>query len=531
LDNKKISITFAAIKISFIMYIKKLIIPLILFLFLSTPERVFSSTGNKPNIVFIYARDFGKGLLSQYGQKNFSTPNIDKLIKEGVSFNNAYSGMMSAPARASLLTGYSDCKKLYSKWRITNGGLFIKEDTSHVHFSEDFVNDLNTPLPANDLYLPQVFQKSGYVTGQIGVLGFGETSSRNQMQTQGWDYYYGYLDHLQSKGFYPPFLFENNNIVMIEGNTRPDAGKTIEPENEKAFKERMNMDGKKVYSADLFLKKSLEFIQLYKDKHFFLMYSSQLPGSPVSIPEIHPEVANKDNLNQVEKEYASMVKLLDEQVGIIISTIKDLGIEKNTVIIFSSDCGHEIYYTQQGVFERPYKNKNTGQLFDNSYFKYYSDTAGDVFNGNMGMAGLKRTNLQGGINVPLVFYCGEGLKSGISDELVANYDLLPTFADMLNVELESKKDGISILPAIEKNRKLKKNRFVVMASFDGPAIIVNDGWKLRYYSKNRKYELYNIKNDPQEKYDLVLRYPEKEKELQQILLKACDDNIDNGASF
>jgi arylsulfatase A-like enzyme len=485
-----------------------------------------AATKNKPNVIFIYARDFGKGLISAYGQKQFSTPNIDYLINNGVSFSNAYGGSRSALSRASLLTGYNDCNR--DKWRISRGGVYIKQDTLYVYQSEDLINGNDILLPDDELYLPQIFRKAGYVTGQIGLLGIGNTATRRQMERYGWDYYYGYMDQVRAEGYYPTFLFESGQMVLIEGNTKDDGGRSYEPENEIVYKYRWDMEGKKVYAPYLMMDKTLEFIRFFKDQSFFLMFSSQLPHGPVSIPEIDPEIAQNDSLSQVEKEYASMVKLLDKQVGAILSEIKTLGLEENTIVVFSSDCGHEIYYQQQDEFVRPYKNKKTGERFDHSYFKYYSDLSGDVFNGNMGLAGLKRSNLEGGIQVPLVFYRKNRLKKFVSQEIVSNYDFVATVADMLNVELKVKKDGVSYLPVLLKNKKLPKQRYVIMASSEGPALISNEGWKLRYFQPKNKYELYNVRKDPQEKYDVILRFPEKAKELENILLKECNGYPGNG---
>jgi arylsulfatase A-like enzyme len=173
----------------------------------------------------------------------------------------------------------------------------------------------------------------------------------------------------------------------------------------------------------------------------------------------------------------------------------------------------------------------TGERFDGSYSKYYSDKAGDVFNGNMGLAGLKGSNLNGGINIPLIFYWKGKFEHRISDEVVSNYDFLPTIADFLDLKPETKKDGISFLPVLMKGRKLAKDRMIVAGSGEGPAIIVNDGWKLRYYNKQKKYELYDIRKDPEEKYDVILRFPEKAEELKKILLEKCDGAIENGILY
>ena len=497
--------------------------------FFSASLTVRANPTKNPNVIYIYASDFGKGLLSAYGQKYLTTPNIDALIHNGVSFTNAYGGSLSAYARASLLTGYHDCNK--NKWRIPNGGVYAKEDTMHITENELSINERSIFLPESDLYLPQVFQKAGYITGQIGKLGIGNTSSRKQMNRYGWEYFYGFLDLVRSEGYYPPFLFENDQIVLIEGNTRIDGGKSFSPETERTYEERWNMDGKKTYAPSLFIQKVIEFLRESKDKPFFLMYSTPLPRGPVSIPAIHPEVANNDALTQIEKEYASMVKLLDDQVGLIMQELQSLNIEENTLVVFSSDNGHDIHYLQNGRIERPFVNIFTKDLIDNYSYKFRSNEAGDIFNGTAGMAGLKYSNLNGGICVPLTFYWKGKLTKQVREEVVAGYDFLPTMANMLGIKLNPKKDGISFLPVLTKAKKLPANRYVVIGSDEGPAMIDNKGWKLRYHNAKKAYELFNIKNDPAEKYDVKLRFPEIVEKMKKTLIEACAGNIENGILF
>lgn len=483
----------------------------------------------KPNVIYIYADDMGKGMVSAYGQRHFTTPNIDAMVNRGTSFDNAYGCMLSAPARASLLTGYHDCHK--DKWVISRGGKFIPptDDLTLIPDIEKEIDNRDILLKEGDYYLPQVFKQAGYVTAEIGKLEWGFTATRKQMKEHGWDYYYGYLDHVRCHGFYPPFLFDNGEIVMIDGNTHKNCGKSIEQETDAAYRERWDRNGKAVYSQDLFLDKILTFIRENKDKPFFLFHPTQLPHGPVAVPAVHPELASNPDLTPIEKEYASMVKLLDDHIGMIMSELRRLGLDKNTIIVFAADNGHETYYSQKGRCEKPYKNLQTGELFDDYTDKYYSDLAGDIFNGNAGMAGMKRSNLDGGVHIPLVFY-GEGLiPAGVkSKELVSNYDFLATMADMLQVPLPVKKDGISFLPTLLKGKKIPENRYIVFGSNYGPGILMADGWKLRYYRAKGVFELYNLKEDPQERRNLLNQYPEKVKAMKDLLLKECAGNLDNG---
>ena len=490
---------------------------------------VQADSKKKPNVILIQASDLGRGLLSAYGQKHFTTPNIDVLINNGVSFANAYGGSLSAYSRAALFTGHHDCNKGY--WRIPNGGVYAFQDTVNIRERENIVDESSIFLSENELYLPQVFRKAGYVTGQIGKLGIGNVSTRQQMIRYGWDYCYGFLDFNSSQGYYPPFLFENEQISIIEGNTRIDGGRSVSPETELTYQDRWKMDGKKQYAPALFLRKIIDFLHECKDFPFFLIYSTPLPHGPVSVPAVHPEVVNNDALTQVEKEYASMVKLLDEHIGIIMKELQALNLDENTMIVFTSDNGHNIHYLQYGRIDRPFVNYSIKELFDNLHNKYYSSVAGDVFNGNAGLAGLKYSNLEGGIRIPLTFYWKGKLHKGLREDIVSGYDFLPTMADLLGIKLQSEKDGVSILSLLTKGKKLLKNRYVIIGSEEGPVIITNEGWKLRFYNQKKIYELYNLKKDPEEKYNVILRFPEIAEKLKKTLLDECEGKIENGIFY
>lgn len=487
---------------------------------------------NTPNIIYIYADDMGIGMLSAYGQRQFTTPNIDRLVQQGTSFDRAYGCMLSAPSRASLLTGYHDCHGA-DKWNISPGGAFAVTlaDTAQVAPAEVRIDAADVRLPQQDPYLAQVFQRAGYVTAQIGKLEWGFTATRDQMRRHGWDHYYGYLDHVRCHGFYPPFLFDDGRIVPIAGNTHRNCGKSIEQETPQTLAERRDRNGKEVYSQDLFLDRILAFLRQNKERPFFLYHPTQLPHGPVAIPAIHPEVAANPKLTPIEKEYASMVKLLDENVGIILAELDRLGIADRTVVVFSADNGHEIYYSQQGRCEKPYRNLQTGNLFNDLNDKYYSTLSGDIFDGNAGMAGLKRSNLEGGVHIPLIFYAPGLIPSGqVRSELVANYDFLPTMADWLGVNLLSQKDGRSFLPTLLKGKKQTAGRYIVFGSNLGPAIVTADGWKLRHHLPKGVCELFYLPNDTQERTDLSAGHPEKVEELKALLLKECGGDLKRGVN-
>lgn len=482
---------------------------------------------DQPNIVLIYADDLGIGLLGHEGQTIIKTPNIDRLAQEGIRFQRAYSNMLCAPARASLITGLHDCHE--NGFQITKGGAYINAEKSTLNEIENTLNEQLHPINQDQAFLGVVAQKMGYKTAQFGKLEWGFSATDRQMKEHGWDYYLGYLDHVRAHGFYPPFLFENGEIIEFEGNTKLNCGKSKEPETPNHFEERWNMEGKEVYSENIFMENILNFIETNKDSPFFLYFPTQLPHGPVSIPEVHPDFINDARLTQIEKEYASMVKLLDDNVGQILSKLKEHHLDENTIVIFTADNGHEIYYSKADRVLKPYTNMQTGERFDNYNRKYYSDLAGDVFDGNGGRAGLKRSNLEGGIQVPLIIRWPKKIKEGsISKQLIANYDILPTIADLTGYSKRYKTDGASFYKELIGDDDYEGHDFVVYSSYTGPALITNDGWKLRTYLKKDAFELYFLPDDYREEKNLAKEYPHRFEELKSKLLTACDGDYYNG---
>lgn len=492
-------------------------------------EQTGSRAGDKPNIILIYADDLGIGLLGQEGQRIIQTPNIDKLAAEGIRFTNAYSSMLCAPARASLITGRHDCHS--NSFEITSAGIY-KEigsgDRTHQEV-EKAINSRLSPVPEDAVFLAQVARNAGYRTAQFGKLEWGFAATHSQMERHGWEHYFGYLDHVRAHGFYPPYLFGNGKLYPIQGNTRSDCGKSGEPETPDTYAERWDMTGKSLYSQEIFMDSILAFLAQNRERPFFLYFPTQLPHGPVSVPGVHPDVADDDRLTRIEKEYASMVIMLDDHVDRILQELKNLQIDDKTIVIFTSDNGHEIYYAQEGRIHKPYTNMQTGEVFDNLDHKFYSDLGGDVFDGNGGRAGLKRSNLQGGVAVPLIIrWPGVTGPGQVSERLVAAYDLLPTLADITDYRGNLSSDGISFYGELTGGAGQKEHDYIVFSSFTGPALLTSDGWKIRSYLQSGVFELYYLPDDFREENNLAEAKPGKLQELKQLLLLACDGDYQNG---
>ncbi len=492
---------------------------------------VQAQKANKPNVVLIYADDLGRGMLGVYGQKIIKTPNIDKLATQGVQFERAYGAMYCAPARASLLTGMHDCHGS-NQLDIVKAGIY--KDLDHgLTFDEikSKINAVAVPAKKDELFLAQVAQNAGYKTGQFGKLEWGFATTPERLERHGWDEHFGYYDHLRCHGFYPPFLFENGEKVAIPGNTYIDCAKTTEFDSPENYKKRWDMTGKAVYSENIIMEKLLSFIERNNPKKteqpFFLYFPSQLPHGPTATPEVHKDFKNNPNLTELEKEYASMVKMLDEDVGRIYKKLEELGILDNTIIVFTGDNGHEIYYPEVGRTSKGRKNVK-GEVYDNVHTRYNSVVTGDVFDGNDGMSGKKRDSWEGGTRVPMFWYWENQIKGGrVSNQIVSNYDFLNTLAEVVGEKQAKEKDGVSYAKAVFGGKIIKRDP-IVFSSVTGPAMVTQEGWKIRYVTKKDVFQLYYLPNDYEELNDLALLEPKRLEKLKKQLFKECDNDWKNG---
>ncbi len=487
----------------------------------------------KPNIIFIYADDLGRGMLSCYGQKFFKTPNIDRIASEGMTMSNAYGCAFCAPARASMITGTHDCHR--GGWTFTNGGVYERVGDGRMELEElsELIHTISFNPGSDQKFLADVPKQAGYVTAEIGKLEWGFATTDREMRRHGWDYHYGYYDHVDCHGFYPPYLFENGKMINIAGNNRADCGKApARNETDREQEERWDRKDRAVYSQDLFDDKIVSFICAHADQPFFLYHPSQLPHGPIIIPEIHDAVKGIPELSDYEKEYASMVLRLDQTVGTVLDELDRLNIADNTLIMFCSDNGHSVYYRQEGrcATDRPVAG---GAAYDNIETKFTSEQGGDIFNGNDGMAGLKFSNWEGGVRLPFVARWPGQIPAGShSDRLIANYDLMATFADIVQVPVPATSDGVSYLATLRGDEEARRGKPVYFAANTGPAMVTDDGWKLRQISVPQKnmYQLFNLKDDFAESHNVVMEQRAVVNQMSTDLLCACDGNFLNGTS-
>ncbi len=421
----------------------------------------------KPNIIYILADDLGYGDLSCFGQKKFSTPNIDKLAEQGMIFTQHYAGStVCAPSRSSLMTG---------------------QHTGHTPIR----GNKAVPLPAESVTLAEVLKEKGYTTGAFGKWGMGYATTEGDPLNQGFDHFYGYINQSLAHNYYPYFLWDDGKKVVLEGNKG------------KATAE---------YAPSLIHKKALDFIDRNKDNPFFLYYPSIMPHAELVAPShymdkfkgtLEPESPYKgvdDGPKYRKGPYASqeyphaafvaMINVLDDQVGEIMQKVGELGLSDNTIIIFTSDNG-------------PHKEGGADP---------------DYFDSNSIYRGYKRDLYEGGIRVPMIASWPDKIKKNTkSDHISAFWDVLPTMADLLDIKVESEIDGISFLPTLlgKKNQKNHDYLYWEFHERGGRQALLAGNWKLIRYNVNDDgdYELYNLKEDPGETRNVIKDYPKKAKGL------------------
>ncbi|MCS3796000.1 arylsulfatase [Niastella sp. OAS944] len=433
---------------------------------------------DRPNIIFILADDMGYGDLGCYGQRLIQTPNLDAMAKQGLRFTQFYAGTaVCAPSRSSLLTG---------------------QHTGHtpIRGNKGVEPEGQWPIPDSAITIAEVLKKGGYVTGDFGKWGLGPVASTGDPIKQGFDKFYGYNCQSKAHNYFPDHLWENDTRVDFPGNKPP------------LFSD---------YSADLIQQKALSFIKEQKDKPFFLFLSYTLPHAGLQAPKGDSLLAKYKKLFKEEEQpipdemwtgkgyqpqsfpraaYAAMVSRLDVYVGQVLQKLREYGIDKNTLVIFSSDNG-------------PHKEGGN----DPAYFK----SSGPF-------RGIKRDLYEGGIREPFIAWWPGKIKAGAtSDYAGAFYDLLPTFAELAKQPQPKGIDGISIVPALlgQKNAPAHPWLYWEFHEQGGKQAVRMGKWKgvklNAAANPNGPIELYDLQTDVAEKNNVADKHPDVVAEIKKIM--------------
>ncbi|MEZ4902999.1 MAG: arylsulfatase [Spirosomataceae bacterium] len=455
----------------------------------------YQPKASTPNIIYIYADDLGYAELGCYGQQKIRTPHLDQLAKEGICFTQHYTSTpVCAPARCQLLTG-KHAGHSYIRGNYELGGF------------PDSLEGGQMPLYPNTFTIARMLQQAGYKTACIGKWGLGMANTTGNPNLQGFDYFYGYLDQKQAHNYYPTHLWENGKIAPLN-NPVINVHKRLTPETatEAAF---AYFRGKE-YAIDKMADKALDFVQKHRNEPFFLYLPFTTPhvslqAPPEAVKEYIGQFEDKPYLGQQSyastpyprATYAAMITYMDKQVGALMQLLKDLKIDDNTLVLFSSDNGA----TFNGGVEA-------------SYFKSVAH-----------LRGLKMDVYEGGIREPMLARWPKKIPAGkVTDHISVQYDLMATLADLIGYQQPIDTDGISFLPTLlGQQAKQQKHPFIYWEYPEkgGQLAIRMGNWKAvkTNVRKNRHagWELYDLSKDESETTNVAAQHPDLLRQFDAIV--------------
>lgn len=449
---------------------------LFLLVYFSLCPIAFAQQQDKANIIILMADDLGYGDLGSYGQKLIPTPNLDKMAAEGVRFTQFYSGStVCAPSRCALMTG---------------------KDMGHAYIR----GNKETPLRESDITIPKLAKQKGYVTGMFGKWGLGLENNTGSPEKQGWDEFLGYLNHRHAHNFYVRNLWETRN------------GKTI----------AHPMDTTQNTAPYIFAA-ALDFIRNHAGQPFLLYVPMTLPHAEMTSPtpeaiapflkpngqSIFPETPfNKgtgmsttySSQPMPNAATAAMIRQVDLDVGKLMALLRELGLDGKTYVFFTSDNGPH----QEG-------GRNAKQ-----------------FESTAGLRGFKRDLYEGGIRVPAIAW-GKSVQRKVCDEPLANWDFLPTVAEIIGEKAPADINGVSFLDVLQKTSYKTKHESLYWEFFERgfDQAIRKGNWKAVKRSANQSaLELYDLSRDYAENYNVASANPAIVKEMEALFVKSRIDSPD-----
>ncbi|MEM7475789.1 MAG: arylsulfatase [Planctomycetota bacterium] len=432
-----------------------------LLLLLGMQSDVFSFLGprplaaqdRKPNLIYIMVDDLGYGDLGCFGQEVIQTPNLDKLANEGMKLTSYYACCtVCRPSRLGLWTG------------MHMGHTAIDSNSSYVFTPEDVT-------------VAELLQNVGYTTGGVGKWAMGGPETAGNPNSNGFDFWMGYLDQGEAHNYYPERLYRNNEVFPMEGNVIGDY-----PNG------RGRVASKRVtYSHDVMTEQMTDFVRASKSQPFLLHVHWTIPhanneggrvlGNGMEVPD-YGIYADKD-WPDVEKGQAAMITRMDRDVGRLVELLRTLELAENTLIVFTSDNGPH----SEGGHKHEY------------------------FDANGPLRGYKRDLYEGGIRAPTIAWWPGKIKPGsTSDEPLAGYDWLATACELSGVNTPTNTDGISFLPTL-LGKEQESHKYLYWSY--GEKIAIRQGkWKAVISGKNKPLELYDLEKDIGETNNVAESNPE-----------------------
>ncbi|WP_242083800.1 sulfatase [Aestuariivivens sediminis] len=400
-----------------------------------------------PNIILVYMDDMGYGDLECYGNPIIKTPNLNKMAREGIKFTSFYApSSVCTPSRAGLLTG---------RYPVRNA-------------PNNFGPESTTGLPLSEVTIADVLKESGYATGIIGKWHLGHLP-KYLPTSRGFDYFYGLPYSNDMILPWCPWLTENDRLFLYENdNPIKEIGKQ---------QDRLMLD----YSS-----KAISFIKEHKDQPFFLYLAHAMPHLPVSAP--------KEFLNTSKGGlYGDVIETIDWTIGELLKTLKQEGLEEQTLVVFTSDNG-------------PWHNLPERMLAE-GVERWHTGSAGPF-------RGAKMTTYEGGSRVPAIMYWPNTIQENqINSDIISGLDLYPTFAALAGGKLPNHYpiDGKNLVGLLKEHHNSPRHSFMYCNGKTIEAIREYE-WKLRI-TENDGIQLFNLYEDPSELYNRATEFPEKVAQL------------------
>lgn len=451
-----------------------------------------------PNIILILADDMGFNDLSLYnggaGDGSLMTPNIDALGLEGVVFDNGYAAnAVCAPSRASIMTGrystrfgfeFTPFPKIGTtifQWMLDTAKeepklkTFI--DTELASVMKDM---LDKGMPSEQITIAEVLKNSGYYTAHIGKWHLGQKEGSHPLD-QGFEDSLTMMGALYLPEDHPQVVNSRNynapidNMVWATGrfSASYNKSKQFEPDE---------------YLTDYYTKNAVEVIEKNKNRPFFLYLGHWAIHNPLQSLKSDYDL-HSDSGNHGLSVYSGMIEALDRSVGKIVKSLEDNGLTENTLIIFTSDNGGAGYIELPDI-NQPYR-------------------------------GWKLTHFEGGMHVPFMAKWPSEISKGTRyDKPIHHTDIFHTIAAAVGAKVpdDRKLDGVDLMPFVKGVNKSVPHETLFWREGHHQTVL-HEGWKLIKSGRINKRWLFNLKEDPLEKINLVKENQSKVSELEVLLAK------------
>lgn len=438
----------------------------------------------KPNLIWIMADDLGYGEVGCYGQQLIQTPSLDRMAAEGLRFTHFYAGAtVCAPSRSVLMTG-------------------LHHGHTRVRGNAGQNNPRAQALLDEDLTIAEVLQSAGYRTALIGKWGLGDVgpASSGLPNRQGFHEFFGFLNQQHAHNHFPDFLWRNetqtalpNQVTRVGNNGAGYATEAL------------------LFADDLFADAALSFVAQQQQQPFFLYWSMVIPHANnertralengAHVPDFGP-YATTDWPEQ-DKGHAAMITRLDSYVGRLLNQLQQLGLDRRTIVVFTSDNGPH--------------NESRHNL--------------ERFRPAGKFSGTKRSLKDGGIRVPMIVWGPGQVRAGAVSEHVGYFgDWFATACELAGTAVPPGLDSISFAAELKGQPQPARHEYLYWEFHERgftQACLYEGRWKaIRSQQKDNKLQLFDTLNDPAEVTDVSADHPELVSQLSNWLETARSVNPD-----